>query len=137
MTTDQQQDSASLAPPVLASERPVLVIDDDPAILASLKFSLEIEGYSVHTYTSAKALLADASGKSWGCLVIDYNLVDGNGLQLLDELRRRGTTIPAILITTNPGPHLRMRAAAASVSIVEKPLTGNTLVDAIRRAFPT
>ena len=44
--------------------------------------------------------------------------------------------MPAILITTNPGPHLRMRAAAASVSIVEKPLIGNTLVDAIRTAFP-
>ena len=136
MATDQQSDSTSLAPPVLAVERPVLVIDDDPAILASLKFSLEIEGYSVRTYTSAKALLADATGRNRGCLVLDYNLADGNGLQLLDELRQRGTTMPAILITTNPGPHLRMRAAAASVSIVEKPLTGNTLVDAIRTAFP-
>ncbi len=135
MATDQTSESSALTTPVLAAERPVFVIDDDPAILASLKFSLEIEGYAVHTYSSSKALLADATRSRWGCLVIDYNLEDGNGLQLLDALRQRGVTMPAILITTNPGPHLRVRAAAASVAIVEKPLIGNTLLDTIRRAF--
>ena len=135
MTIDERTDP--LAPPLRTADRSVFVIDDDPAILASLKFSLEIEGYSVRTYSSPKALIADATRKTWGCLVIDYNLADSNGLQLLDELRRYGVRMPAILITTNPSPHLRVRAAAASVSIVEKPLIGNTLVDAIRAAFPT
>ena len=135
MTVDQHPDSVSPSPPVLAPERPVFVIDDDPAILASLKFSLEIEGYSVRTYSSAKALIADASRQRQGCLIIDYNLTDDNGLQVLGKLRQRGVTMPAILITSNPGPHLRVRAAAASVSIVEKPLIGNMLVDAIRKAF--
>ncbi len=125
-----------MTPAPRAAERAVFVIDDDPAILASLKFSLEIEGYAVRTYSSPKALIADATRKAWGCLVIDYNLAEGNGLQLLDELRKRGVTMPAILITTAPGPHLRVRAAAASVSIVEKPLIGNMLVDTIRKAFP-
>jgi len=136
MTSDEHSSSASLAEPPTPAERPVFVIDDDPAILASLKFSLEIEGYAVHTYATAKALLADMSRKRAGCLVLDYNLPDGNGLQLLAELRERGVTMPAILITTDPAPHLRMRAAAASVSIVEKPLMGNTLADAIRTSFP-
>jgi len=135
MTIDERSDSQ--APPLRAVDRSVFVIDDDPAILASLKFSLEIEGYVVYTYSSPKALIADATRKTWGCLVIDYNLPESNGLQLLGELRRIGVGMPAILITTNPSPHLRMRAAAASVSIVEKPLIGNTLVDAIRTAFPT
>jgi two-component system, LuxR family, response regulator FixJ len=136
MTVDQHCDSASLAPPAPTAERPIFVIDDDPAILASLKFALEIEGYAVHTYTSAKALIADATHKRHGCLVLDYNLAEQNGLQVLAELRQRGVTMPAIMITTNPGPHLRVRAAAASVSIVEKPLMGNTLIDAIHTAFP-
>ncbi len=136
MTMDQHSNSESLDPSVLTAERPIFVIDDDPAILASLKFALEIEGYAVHTYTSAKALIADASRKRRGCLVLDYNLAEENGLQVLAELRQRGVTMPAIIITTNPGPHLRVRAAAASVSIVEKPLISNTLIDAIRTAFP-
>jgi FixJ family two-component response regulator len=105
--------------------------------LASLKFALEIEGYSVHTYASAKALIADATRRKRGCLVLDYNLAEEDGLQVLAELRKRGVAMPAILITSNPGPRLRVRAAAASVSIVEKPLMGNTLIDAIRTAFPT
>jgi FixJ family two-component response regulator len=135
MSSDQHAESVIAPPTVAASERPVFVIDDDPAILASLKFALEIEGYSVRTYSAPKALIADATHKTSGCLVIDYNLAEENGLQVLAELRRRGVTMPAILITTNPGPRLRVRAAAASVSIVEKPLIGNTLADAIRRTF--
>ena len=135
MSTDQTSVSAPPAS-TLAAERSVFVIDDDQAILASLKFRLEIEGYAVHTYSSPNALIADATRKQQGCLVLDYNLDEGNGLELLDELRRRGVTMPAILITTSPGPRLRVRAAAASVAIVEKPFTGNTLVDAIHTAFP-
>ena len=135
MTSDQQPESSVFSTPVLAPERQVFVIDDDPAILASLKFSLEIEGYAVRTYSSAKALIAEATRHGRGCLVIDYNLTDENGLQVLAALRQRGVTMPAILITSNPGPHLRVRAAAASVLIVEKPLIGNTLADAIRKSF--
>lgn len=136
MIEDDHTDSAALVEPIQTAERPIFVIDDDAAILASLKFALEIEGYSVRTYASPKALIADATRKKTGCLVLDYNLAEDNGLQVLAELRQRGVTMPAILITTNPGPRLRVRAAAASVSIVEKPLIGNTLVDAIRQAFP-
>jgi two-component system, LuxR family, response regulator FixJ len=136
MDTKHQLDAQTRSD-TLAIERPVLVIDDDPAILASLKFALEIEGFAVHTYPTAKALLADTTWKKWGCLVLDYNLPDGNGLDTLEQLRRRGVTMPAVLITTNPAPEIRKRAAEARVTIVEKPLLGNGLVETIRSTFPS
>jgi hypothetical protein len=40
-----------------------------------------------------------------------------------------------VLITSNPSTSLRRRAAAVDVPIVEKPLLGNALVDAIRTAL--
>ena len=67
--------------------------------------------------------------------MIDYNLPDMNGLDLLAALRRSGVTLPAILITTNPNALIRANAAAARVPIVEKPLLGNALVDGIRGAL--
>jgi FixJ family two-component response regulator len=54
------------------------------------------------------------------------------GLDLYEELCRRGIRLPAILTTSHPSPLVRRRAAAAGLPIVEKPFLGNALIDAIR-----
>ena len=120
--------AAPVDPPV------VYVIDDNPAVLASLEFALELEGFVVRTSTTGKEL-ADGPWPDWACLVVDFNLSSGNGLDLIADLRRRGIAWPAILMTTAPSPVLRRRAADADVRIVEKPLLGNALVDTIKQAF--
>ena len=117
-------------------ERPaVVVVDDDRAVLNSLKFALEIEGFAVSTYRSGEEFLAGASLPQSDCLVLDYHLPGVNGLAVIDELRRRQINMPAILITTNPPFALRQRAAAAGLALVEKPLLGNTLSEAIHMAL--
>ena len=113
----------------------IFVIDDSPAVLGSLKFALEIEGFAVRASTDGADLLEDGAVPEWGCLLVDYNLSSGNGLDLIADLRKRGVAWPAILMTTAPSPMLRQRAAAADVQIVEKPLLGNALVDTIKLAF--
>jgi FixJ family two-component response regulator len=110
----------------------VLVVDDDPAVLGSLRFSLEIEGYAVTTFVSADEALAAALVPA-DCLVIDHNLQGMNGLDLVGEIRRRGGGGAAVLVTSHPPQVLRARAAAAGVAIIEKPLLGNALIEAIRR----
>jgi two-component system, LuxR family, response regulator FixJ len=66
------------------------------------------------------------------CLVVDQNMPEPKGLDLIALLRARQFNGPAILITSHPSPSLRERAAKARVPIVEKPLLGNTLLDKIR-----
>ena len=109
----------------------VLIVDDDPAVLNSLKFSLDIEGYEVAAFTNPRDFLL-AAPPADACLVIDQNLPGMSGLDVVGELRRRGVDMAAVLITSYPPPLLRERAAAAAVPIVEKPLLGNTLVETIR-----
>ena len=65
----------------------VLVVDDDAAVRAALKFALEVEGFRVRVYDSAAALLADDSLPVRACLVIDYRMPDIDGLELVDRLR--------------------------------------------------
>jgi FixJ family two-component response regulator len=113
----------------------VVVIDDDPAVLGALRFALELEGFAVDAYRDGTEVLRQKDLPGSGCLVIDFNLPDMNGLDLLAELRRRNVALPAILITTNPTSILRERAAAFGMKIVEKPLLGDALVDAIRRSL--
>jgi FixJ family two-component response regulator len=117
----------------LADEKPgvLILVDDDPAVLSALKFSLEIEGYRVRAYADGESLLAEREFPYAGCLILDYRLPRMNGLQLLRELRRRRVTLPAVLITT-PEPAVVALAAAAQVPIVSKPLLGSALVDTVR-----
>lgn len=122
--------------PPQPAPRPVYVVDDDPAILAALKFNLEIEGFAVETFVNGDAILAGTEGQTRGCLVIDYILPDGDGLSLLETMRARGLALPAILITTAPSSAMRARAAAAGATVVEKPLFGNVLIEAVQNAFP-
>jgi two-component system, LuxR family, response regulator FixJ len=118
-------------PRELAKAKPViLVIDDDPAVRNSLKFALEIEGFSVRLYSTGAELLDDKDMPESGCLVADYHLPGMNGLDLLARLRERDVRMPAILITSHPA--IRHRAASAGVRVIEKPLLSDTLFQGIR-----
>lgn len=119
----------------LAKAKPViLVIDDDPAVRNSLKFALEIEGFSVRLYPTGAELLDEKDLPENGCLVADYHLPGMNGLDLLARLRERNVRLPAILITTHPSARIRDRAALAGARLIEKPLLSDTLFQGIRAA---
>lgn len=107
------------------------IVDDDPAVRNSLKFSLEIEGYAVGIYASADELLQDRELARFRCLVIDQHLPGLSGLDLVGKLRERKIPVPVILITSHSPRALTRRAAQSGVPIVEKPLLSNALLDKI------
>jgi FixJ family two-component response regulator len=117
------------------SRQIILIVDDDPALRASLEFILGIEGYAVRTYANGRELLDDAHLPDQGCLVIDQRLPDIDGLKVIAALRARKVELPAILITTNPSRALQRRAEQANVTIVEKPLITGTLFQRIGAAL--
>lgn len=119
----------------VGAKQVVLVVDDDSAVRNSLRFTLEVEGFEVRAYSSAHELLDEDRLPTLSCLVTDYHMPAMNGLELVAQLRGRDVLIPAILVTPDPSENLRSRAAAAGISIVEKPLLGSRLLDSIRQAF--
>lgn len=110
----------------------VIVVDDDAAVRNSLKFSLEIEGFSVRAYSDGAELLRAGELTPCACFVIDQKLPGMTGLDVIAKLRDRKVRAPAILITTQPDAALARRAGKAGVPIVEKPLLGNALIESIR-----
>ena len=120
----------------LARGRPVIiVVDDDGAVRNSLKFSLEIEGFSVLTYADSRELFEDEALAESSCLIIDHNLPGMTGLEAIAELRERRVLVPAILITTHPSAATTERARKAEIPIVEKPLLENGLLEQIQAAL--
>jgi two-component system response regulator FixJ len=119
----------------MTTEATVHVVDDDEAIRDSLAILLGAAGFSVATYPSAEAFLITAP-QGPGCLVIDVRMPGMGGLELQEELIRRGRRIPVIVVTGHADVPLAVKAMkAGAVDFVEKPFDEQTIVSSIRRAF--
>ncbi len=99
----------------------VAVVDDDPAVLASMKFLLETMGHKVADYASATSFLRDGTIEP-ACLIVDQHMPRMTGLDLAARLRRDGASIPFLLITGLPSPAITARALELQVeAVLEKP----------------
>lgn len=83
----------------------VLVADDDDNLRASVRASLEREGFGVREArdgVEARDILAEGSGPADrpSLVILDISMPRLSGLDLLRELRNRGDTIPVIFLTS-------------------------------------
>lgn len=113
----------------------VLLVDDDEALVASIRFLLELDGYEVETLGSAEALLTYPLPAKNACLVLDQHFEGLSGLEALAQLRARGVTLPTLLITTHAPERMRAKAAELGAVVVQKPLLGDVLSAEIRSAL--
>jgi len=119
----------------MATSHPIIaVVDDDAAVRNSLKFSLEIDGFVVRTYASAEDFLRSGNLSDFQCLVIDQDMPQMKGVELVAALRQEGLTIPALLISGRVTLAVARQASAVGIPIIEKPFLGNALSDSIRAA---
>ncbi|MBR0844726.1 response regulator [Bradyrhizobium liaoningense] len=114
----------------------VYVVDDDAAVLGSLRFLLETDGFAVRTFRNGTALLNASGAAGADCYVIDYKMPDINGIDLAGRLRQSHDDTPVVLITGYPDGNISARAAAAGIKdVILKPLLDENLIKRIRRAI--
>ena len=77
----------------------VLLVDDDPGILLSVRRALEFEGYTVPTATDGAAARPGAAPGRPGVVVRDVTMPRLDGLSVCRELRARGDRTPALVLT--------------------------------------
>lgn len=105
------------------------VVDDDPAMLDSLKFLLEISGHRVATYASAAEFLEDRDLRP-ACVIIDHLMPQMTGLELAARLRSERAALPVLLITGSPSPAIIARAAQLGIEgVLEKPPAEDELLN--------
>jgi FixJ family two-component response regulator len=116
-----------------AAERPlILLLEEDAVLRRSLLLFLLGSGFSVHSYASGAALVADPRAKDATGLVVDHHLPDRDGLGVARALRAAGFKGHAILTTACPSRALSAAARAEGFArVFEKPLAHRALVQAV------
>ena len=106
-------------------------IDDDAAVCESTRFLLETYDFEVRTYLSGADFLRD--NPNIACLIVDYQLPGLNGLEVVLELRTRGSEVSAIMITTTADSAVERSAAELGIKqVLQKPLSNQILLRAVR-----
>ncbi len=114
----------------------IWVLDDDPAVLQSLRFLLETHGFRVRTFSTAVTLLTSIDPDDVDCLVIDYKLSHMDGLDVAVHLRQCNVATPIVLITGYPDQQIAEKTAAAGIDFVLfKPHLEDCLVTRVREAI--
>ena len=110
----------------------VYVVDDDASVRRALGRLLKSAGLSVRVFASAEEFLESGVPYQGACLVADIRMPGMSGLELLQELHRRGASIPAILVTAHDTQESRMEAAlAGAAGYFSKPVDGSVLIQVI------
>lgn len=114
----------------------VHVVDDDDALCDSLRWLLESAGRRVAIYASAETFLEASAAAQGGCLLLDIRMPGMSGLELQDELKRRGHAIPIVFITGHGDVPMAVNAVKkGALEFIEKPFNAQALLALIDNAL--
>lgn len=112
----------------MSSSRTVYLVEDDEVARQSTEALLTIRGYWVEVFETAEDLLASDATFESGLVLADYRLPGLSGLQLFEELRRRGVVCPILLVSGHADNDVIAAAMDAGVSeFLLKPVSPNQL----------
>ncbi|MGD0339814.1 MAG: response regulator [Bacteroidota bacterium] len=113
----------------------ILLVDDDDLLRHSLQAIFIYTGYEVAVACSGEEALQYASGHPFDVLVTDYRMDGMDGLRLYRELKKRGSSFSAVMISGFSDEAIIEEAHREGVeSIFSKPLNLGLLEDTIAAA---
>jgi two-component system, LuxR family, response regulator FixJ len=112
------------------------IVEDDETMRSLLCALMRSIGVPSRTFSSASQFLSRYEPRQPGCLLLDIFMPGMSGLELQDELNRRGAVIPLIFITG----HADVSSAVAAVrhgafNYLQKPFRNSELIENVRGAL--
>ena len=77
----------------------ILVVEDDATTREALARALRLEGHAVETAARGEEASRRLLSPPWAAVILDLGLPDGDGLDWCREWRRRGETVPILILT--------------------------------------
>ena len=115
----------------------IAVIDDDEAVLDSLRLYFARQDVEASCFASAQDFLAATrSGQRFDCIVSDVRMPGMSGLELVQHLKGVGLAAPVILITGHGDVDMAVAAIkVGAFDFIEKPFDEARLLASIRNAL--
>jgi FixJ family two-component response regulator len=117
---------------MLVKRTVVAVVDDNLGILSALSRLLAAYGYDTELYASPQEFLDAAMTSEAIGLIVDIQLGDNCGIELVRKLANLGITFPVIFMTGNDSEWLKRRALdVGCAAFLLKPFASNDLIEAL------
>lgn len=114
----------------------VLIVDDAAGTRETFSALLRLEGFDTATAESGLAALAYAAECSFDVGLVDLQLPDVSGVEVIKELRARGTHAPLIIVTAFPALDSCFDAASVGADgYIDGPLLGDEIGIVVRQAL--
>jgi FixJ family two-component response regulator len=114
----------------------VFVVDDDAGARESVVALVGLKGLKAEGFSSAEEFLAQYDPTRKGCVVIDVRMAGMSGLDLLQKLKARKSSLPVVVITGYADVPMAVRAMQeGAITFLEKPCQEQELWQAITQAL--
>jgi FixJ family two-component response regulator len=114
----------------------ISVVDDDESVRTSIGALVRSLGRAAHTFASAEDFLGSTDLDATDCLITDIQMPGMSGVELQEELVRRGSKVPIIFITAFPENRINEHVlAAGALCLLSKPCDGDVLANFIESAL--
>jgi FixJ family two-component response regulator len=118
------------APPLVA------IVDDDESVRESLPDLIKMLAVATRAFSSAEQFLASGCVDHTRCLILDVVMSGMSGLDLQQELLRRGYRIPIIFVTAQNDQRLRTHLLEqGAAECLFKPFNDTVMLEALRAAL--
>ncbi|WP_296583862.1 response regulator FixJ [Xanthobacter sp.] len=115
------------------------VIDDDDAVRESLAFLLSTAGHVVHEHASARLFVEaglPAADPATSCIITDVRMPGMTGIDLLQHLKDKGSSVPVIVMTGHGDVPLAVEAMKlGAADFLEKPFDDVAILDTVKSAL--
>ncbi|WP_397449306.1 response regulator [Pseudomonas sp. NA-150] len=136
--TSMRNEQAQVSSAEQAGLPRVLVVEDEPDIAYLLNLLISRAGYNVTSAASLQEARALLDSQRFDAVTLDLELPDGDGLQLIRELRNSPSTqaLPVLVISAAcEEGKLRLNGGFQAIDWLDKPIDSLLLADALRRAL--
>jgi DNA-binding response OmpR family regulator len=114
----------------------VLVVDDEPVVVNSIRKTLTRNSYNVESAFSGQEALARISHETFDLVMLDMRLPDANGLELLADIRKCKPSLRVVIITGYASSETAVEAIRRGAhDYMAKPFTPDELCTLTRRAL--
>jgi DNA-binding NtrC family response regulator len=114
----------------------ILIVDDDPYFLRVLSRILSAENFQVKTAEGACQAAQVLRDDTFDLVISDLRLPDGDGLSILQELRKAGREVPVVILTAYGEVDNYLEAMnAGATEYLNKPIKSDELIAVVRNCL--